>query len=119
MRYKGEKGKAWESVKRSVRRREKDCFTCGARNLVGINAQAGHYKTVAIVGSNNEWSWRPEFIHLQCFRCNGVGQGMAIEYRKLLVKEFGEKLVKEFDEGYRKVRPIKDWKKIIKKFDAL
>lgn len=119
MRYKGIKGKAWLSVKQSVRRREKHCYTCPQRNLEGQNAQAGHYKPVALVGSNNYWSWHPDFIHLQCFSCNGPGLGMAKEYEAHLIRDIGEKRVEEFEKEYRKVRPIKNWQVVIDQFDAL
>ena len=119
MRYKGIKGKAWEAVKRSVRRREVDCYTCTSKGLYGQNAHSGHYRSVALVGSNNVWSWNPKFIHLQCGHCNGAGAGMAIEYRAHLVKDYGEKVVKEFDDNWRKVNPVKDWNAIIETFDAL
>lgn len=116
MRYKGEKGKAWEAVKQYVRHHEKHCYTCPAKNLVGINAQAGHYKAVAIVGSNNTRSWDKRFIHLQCSRCNGAGQGMATEYRKHLVAQYGDEVVAEFDDNYRKVSPVKSWPRVIADF---
>ena len=119
MRWKGDKGKAWQAVRNYVKAKETSCYTCQRQNLQGINAQAGHYKPVAIVGSNNHYSWREEFIHLQCSYCNGPGQGMAVEFRKRLVQDFGERLVKEFDTGYRKVRPIKDWGAIIKHYEQL
>jgi hypothetical protein len=112
-RYNGLKGKAWEAVKRRTRGREKNCYTCPAQNLQGQNAQAGHYKPVALVGSNNRWSWDERFIHLQCGRCNGAGAGMAIEYRAHLVADYGEATVMEFDANYRKVDPVKDWQEVI------
>lgn len=119
MRYVGIKGKVWESVVKSVRRNEKDCYTCPAKDLVSYNAQAGHYKPVALVGSNNVWSWHPTFIHLQCGRCNGAGAGMQVEYRAHLVRDYGAVIVKEFDENYRKVNPVKDWGAVKATFDAL
>lgn len=119
MRYNGLKGKAWESVKRSVRRREKDCYTCPAKDLQGKNAQAGHFFPVSHVGSNNTLSWEALLIHLQCGRCNGAGQGMQVEYRRHLISDYGEKRVKEFEARKYKVDPIKNWQAIIEKFDAL
>lgn len=113
MRYKGIKGRAWESVKKRTRKKEKHCYTCKAKNLRGQNAQAGHYKAVAVVGSNNVLSWDERFIHLQCARCNGAGQGMSVEYRKHLVAEYGEEVVQWFDDNWRKVNPVKDWQEII------
>lgn len=120
MRYKGEKGKAWESVKASTRRREKDCYTCSKKNLLanGFKADAGHYKPVAIVGSNNKWSWDTRFIHLQCATCNGPGQGMALEYQAHLVKQYGQSVVDEFESSYRKPNPVKDWKEVIHRFST-
>lgn len=119
MRYTGLKGKAWEAVKASVRRREKHCYTCPALNLIGINAQAGHYLPVAHVGSNNTLSWDERVIHLQCSRCNGVGEGMQNEYRGHLVKDYGEKLVSEFDRRRYRVDPVKNWTEVINRFNSL
>ena len=119
MRYTGIKGRAWESVKRSVRRREKDCYTCPSKDLVSYNAQAGHYLPVALVGSNNKLSWDERQIHLQCGSCNGAGQGMAVPYRAHLVKDYGEKLVKEFEARRYRVDPVKDWYEVIRRFEAL
>ncbi len=121
MRWKGIKAKAWEAVKRSVRRREVDCYTCPRKRLLreGLKADAGHYKPVALVGSNNKLSWHPKFIHLQCASCNGAGQGMALEYKAHLVRDYGEDEVEWFEQNYRKVNPVKNWQEIIETFDAL
>lgn len=119
MRYKGIKNKAWESVKRSVRRREKHCYTCTAKNLTSYNAQAGHYKPVALVGSNNKLSWEPRFIHMQCGSCNGPGQGMAREYERRLRKDYGDDVVDWFEKNYRKINPVKNWEEVINTFDSL
>lgn len=118
MRYAGVKGRAWEAVKRYVRSKEKDCYTCPAKNLEAYNAQAGHYKPVSLVGSNNRWSWHPTFIHLQCGRCNGAGAGMPHEYEARLRREFGDAVVDEFEANYRRVNPIKDWDSIIALFSV-
>lgn len=119
MRYVGIKGKVWEAVKRSVRRRETSCYTCPAKNLEGQNAQAGHFLPVALVGSNNTLSWEERQIHLQCGRCNGAGQGMAVEFRRHLVRDYGEKVVKTLEARRWKVDPVKDWGAIIDKFNKL
>ncbi len=119
MRYKGLKAKAWEAVKSYVRSKEKDCYTCPSKNLFGTNAQSGHFIPVALVGSNNTLSWDERFIHLQCSRCNGAGQGMAVEYRKHLVSDYGEKVVKESEARRWRVDPIKDFNVIIKHYERL
>lgn len=119
MRYQGIKGKAWESVKSWCRRNFKDCYTCPTKDLVSYNAQAGHYQPVAIVGSNNKKSWDKRFIRLQCGRCNGAGQGMQTEFRKRLVKEYGEKVVAQFDLEVKakKVDKVESWQAIIDEFN--
>lgn len=99
MRYKGKKGKCWNEIKRIIRTRYKHCYTCGAKNLEGMNAHAGHYRPVAIVGSNNKKAWDLNFIRLQCGRCNGVGQGMTLEFNKRLVQELGKEAVEAYDKA--------------------
>lgn len=118
-RYKGEKGKAWQAVKAYIRAKEKHYYTCEDRNLEGQNAQAGHFIPVALAGSNNTLSWDNIQIHLQCGRCNGVGQGMAVAYRARLVKDYGEKAVQELETRRWKVDPIKDWQKVIDYYTSL
>lgn len=117
MRYTGLKGKAWEAVKHRTRDKEKDCYTCYKMDLIAncLKADAGHYKPVAIVGSNNKRAWDERFIHLQCATCNGPGQGMAYEYRTRLVQEYGEELVAEYDRlvKAKHVNPVKNWQEII------
>lgn len=119
MRYKGDKGKAWEAVKVLIRKRERDCYTCPSKSLVGANLNAGHYLPVALVGSNNTLSWDERQIHAQCMRCNGPGQGMAIEYRKHLIKDYGEKVVVEMEARRWKVDPVKDWKTLINTYKSI
>lgn len=119
MRYKGKKDKAWEAVKTYTRAKEKHCYTCEAKNLQGINAQAGHYLPVAIVGSNNTLSWDERVIHLQCGRCNGAGQGQQVQYRNHLLKDYGETMVSEFEARRWKVDKVKDWQKIIDHYQTL
>ena len=119
VRYKGIKGKAWEAVRAYVKAKEKDCYTCPAKDLEGQNAQAGHYIPVALAGSNNALSWDNRQIHLQCGRCNGVGQGMAVAYRERLVRDYGSEVVAELEQRRWRVDPIKDWKAVIAHYQQL
>jgi hypothetical protein len=121
MRYKGDKGKAWEAVKRWCRRTFQHCYTCPAKYLVGINCQTGHYQPVGIVGSNNKLAWDENFIRMQCSHCNGVGQGMQVIFRENLVKEHGEVMVAEFDRQVagKFYNAVKNWVEIKEHFDSL
>lgn len=121
MRYTGIKGKAWEAVRSYVKGRETDCYTCGKKNLSGADAQCGHYRTVAEVGSNNERCWMKEIIHLQCSYCNGARGGAQAKYRARLVKDYGEEWVDKYDKDVdsKKYAAIKDWKRIIDTFSEV
>ncbi len=119
MRYKGIKGKVWDTIKLYVRAKEQDCYTCGAEALVGRNAQAGHYLPVGHVGSNNTLSWDERQIHLQCSRCNGAGQGEQVAYRARLIEDYGEKIVLELEARRWKVDPIKNWNALLLHYEEL
>lgn len=119
MRYKGQKGRIWEKVKKYTRLRDTDCYTCPAKELVSFNAQAGHYLPVALVGSNNTLSWDPVQIRLQCGACNGKGQGMQVEYRRHLVKDLGEEEVLKIEQRRWRVDPVRDWKALESQYDSL
>lgn len=109
MRYKGTKAKAWEAMRKLVAKRDgKNCYTCH-RSGDGYMYDTGHYLPVALVGSNNSLSWDVRLIHAQCKFCNGPGQGMQVEYRKHLVKDYGEEIVLELEARRWKVDPVKDW----------
>lgn len=114
-----EKGIAWFAVREYVKAKEKHCCTCPRKNLQGIDAQCGHYRPVAIVGSNNRWSWDERFIHLQCSRDNGAGQGEQVAFRAFLVGLYGEAAVKEFDDNYRQVKKVESWPDIIRHYQQL
>jgi len=116
MRYKGDKGKAWQAVKTWCRATYTDCYTCPARDLQGYNAHSGHCWPVGHVGSNNTLSWDHRQIRLQCGRCNGAGQGMQVQFRAGLVREYGEKEVEEMEVRRYKVDPVKDWVAVKQKY---
>lgn len=119
MRWKGKKAKAWQAVRAYIKSVETDCCTCGAKDIEGRNAQAGHFLPVALVGSNNTLSWDFRQIHLQCSHCNGAGQGMQVAYRTFLVKKYGEEVVAELEARRWKTDPIKNWDDVIAHYEAL
>ncbi len=119
MRYKGIKGKTWEAVRKYVKAKEKNCYTCSRRNLIGTDAQAGHYLAVGLVGSNNTLSWDERQIHLQCSRCNGVGQGQQVAYRSHLIEDYGEEVVQELEKRRWKTDKVKNWQEVIDHYTAL
>ena len=118
MRWSGKKAKAWESVKKAIRATETRCYTCG-KEPVGRDFNTGHYMPVAMVGSNNMWSWDRRFIHCQCSFCNGAGQGMQVQYRNHLLRDYGEDVVNEFEQNWRKPSPVKDWDAVRREYEVV
>lgn len=119
MRYKGIKAKAWEAVRAYVKAKEKDCYTCGKKDLHSYDAQAGHCWPVGHVGSNNTLSWDERQIHLQCGRCNGAGQGEQSKYIARLTQDYGEEVVKELEARRWKTDAIKNWESVIGRYKEL
>lgn len=115
MRYAGIRGEAWESVREGNKRREKDCYTCGKKDLVGSDAQSGHYRPVAIVGAYNVWSWDTRTVHLQCADCNGPKKGAREQYRAHLIRDYGRDFVEALDKeiDQRRSNPVQSWAKVI------
>ena len=91
----------WMECKRIVRAREKNCFTCEAKNLEGVNAQTGHFIPSLTCGAFLRYDLRN--LRLQCMRCNihGGGQG-AISYERLMETE-GQEYVDQLFRDKQKI----------------
>lgn len=76
--------KLWELCREKASRLyKKDCYTCGARNLVGRNCQLGHLWAKASLPAILKYDIR--ILRWQCFSCNIYKGGMgAVFYRKML-----------------------------------
>lgn len=112
-RYKGEKGKAWEVVKKYIRERDKwKCFTCHKRITIPQDAQAGHWIPVGVCGSNNTLGWDERNIHLQCHKCNCNRGGWGERYTEMMEIKYGKEVVEELRKRRFKIDPIKDWVKM-------
>ncbi len=72
--------------------------------MVGKDDQAGHYIKAELC--NLVWRYDRRIIHRQCSACNLWRRGNTIEYRKWMVKTYGEKEVKYIDEHYNEKLPI-------------
>lgn len=76
--------KAQDTFNRFTRERDrdKDCISCGAQvTEAGHYFSAGHYSALRF----NEMN-----VNGQCTRCNCFLHGNLIEYRKGLIKRYGE-----------------------------
>lgn len=76
----------WEECKRIVRcRHGNTCYTCGARNLSGVNWQTGHGKPKAALPVRFKYDIR--ILRPQCMRCNIHLGGMTDIFIAKLEKE--------------------------------
>lgn len=77
----------------TFKRHGNTCYTCGAKNLVGVNLQCGHLFPKASLGAYLKYDLR--VLAPQCFRCNiNLGGNGAIFYVNK-VNEIGVKAMKE------------------------
>ena len=77
----------WELCKRITRKRYKHCYTCPQRDLVGANAQTGHYYPKGALGAKLKYDLR--ILRLQCYNCNINFGGMGAVYRENMKREIG------------------------------
>lgn len=111
MRYKGDKGKAWDALRKYVYERDNyTCVTCGRTRDEGYQMQAGHFYPMGATGSNNKLSWDEFNVHCQCARCNGPGQGEQAAMEHYIIRTYGKKKLAELKERRNRVDPVKDWK---------
>jgi|SRR3990167_531273 len=77
------KDRAWIVFSKWIRKRDKFCVTCGARE----NLQAGHFW-------HNILDFDEMNINAQCSRCNHFLSGNLAPYSTYLIKKYG---IKEFE----------------------
>lgn len=98
------KRRAWKLFSGFIKKRDGNtCISCKKTGLVGANWQAGHY--IAAKLCNLIYRFDPRNVHSQDYRCNCWLRGNPIEYRKALLKKYGEKVVKELEEHYNDPLP--------------
>lgn len=120
MRYTGIKEKCWQVIRRICEVRDGNkCYTCPVQGE-DVMWNAGHYRTVATVGSNNTRCWDVRFIRRQCSRCNGAGQGEQARFREHLVKDLGEAVVAEYDQQVvsKAPSPVRNWDVLLESLKA-
>jgi len=74
------------------------CISCGKKNLSKHDWQAGHYIKAELC--NIVWRYNEMNINSQCGVCNLWRRGNTIEYRKEMVKKYGEEKVKKLEQCY-------------------
>lgn len=84
-----------------------DCYTCGAVDLEGSNAQLGHCYAKGACGMSMKYDLR--HLRFQCARCNLFFGGMGAVFKSNLEKELGKKQAKQVEKDYwhSKSTPVK------------
>ena len=78
---------------------------------------AGHYRPVGLVGSNNNLSWDDMNIHCQCTVCNNQGEGEQEKMGRYISRKYGEKIRQSLEKREHKVDKVEDWQKIKDYYD--
>jgi len=86
-----------------IRDQNAGCISCG-----GEVQQAGHYYSQ---GHHSALRFDERNVHGQTVRCNCFLHGNLINYRKGLVKRYGEKYVLDLEKD-AETNPIKKWSRI-------
>ena len=75
------------------------CITCGKRYHIKL-LQAGHF----IPGRHNANLFSEKGVHAQCYNCNINLRGNTLEYRRQIIKLYGEGADTELEEEARQIR---------------
>lgn len=76
-----------------------ECFTCNA-SLPISQLQAGHF----ISGRHNANLFSERGVHAQCKRCNCLEHGRQLEYRRQIIKLYGEGADLELEREAQEIR---------------
>lgn len=78
------------------------CFTCSRRYHIKL-LQAGHF----IPGRHNANLFNERGCHAQCYNCNINLKGNTLEYRRKIIKLYGEGADEEIEAEARQVKQYK------------
>lgn len=103
------KKKAWVIFAQYIKKRDclrttgsleyGECITCNFSGHIS-KLQAGHF----IPGRHNSNLFLERGVHAQCARCNGVLSGNVLEYRRQIIKLYGEGADLELEEEARQIK---------------
>jgi hypothetical protein len=98
--------KIWHLCKLITRKNyEHTCYTCGAKNLSGVNLHTGHLIPKKVCKPTMKYDLR--ILRPQCQKCNLRSEGMgAIFYRNMLRIE-GQEYVDKIIEDYYAAKALK------------
>ena len=113
------KKKAWDAFSKYIRMRDclqttgctsfGLCLTCSRRYHIKL-LQAGHF----IAGRHNANLFSEKGTHAQCYNCNINLKGNTLEYRRQIIKLYGEGYDEVLEKEAREIRKytVKDLEEI-------
>jgi len=120
------KKRAWDAFSKFIRQRDclrttgcKDwglCITCGKRYHFKL-LQAGHF----VAGRHNANLFNEKGCHAQCYNCNINLRGNTLEYRRQIIKLYGEGADEEIEMEARqdKKYTVQDLKELVSYYEGL
>ena len=115
------KDKLWDLCKVYIRKRyPNNCYTCDAKNIVGVNCQTGHF--IPSVLCPFILNYHPMNLRLQCMRCNKWAGGNGSQFYLNLVNAHGQGYVDDLFEMKKQPRTkltIKDYEEYIDLYKQL
>jgi len=97
----------WVECRRIKDKSVVDCYTCGAKNLMGSNKQLGHLWSKATLSAFLKYDLR--VLEWQCFRCNINGGGMGADFYLKKWEELGSKRMKQLQKDRQVSLKAMDW----------
>ncbi len=89
--------KLWDLCKQIIRKKyPHTCYTCGATGLMGANLHTGHMWAKASLHALLKYDIR--ILRPQCYRCNMILGGMGAVFYEKMLKENGEKYMKDLEQ---------------------
>jgi len=76
-----------------------ECFTCNETGHI-LKFQAGHF----ISGRHNAYLFSERGVHTQCVKCNLTLGGNPHEYRRQMVKLYGEEMTMQLEEEAKQIK---------------
>lgn len=100
--YQKLKKETWKWCSKYIRLRDMPngwgyCCSCGKGTVKG---DAGHFIGRGLGGSSGIY-FDERNIHLQCKPCNAFKQGAPVEYRKFMLKRYGQNVIDELELKHR------------------
>jgi len=80
------------------------CITCGKRYHIKL-LQAGHF----VPGRHTANLFYEQGVHAQCYNCNINLKGNTLEYRRQIIKLYGEGVDQEIEANDKKTIQYKKW----------